>query len=38
MRLRTNTAALIIATAALASLCSAQSPGSPPERIDATFV
>jgi hypothetical protein len=39
MRLRINSgAALIMAIAALASLCMAQSPGSPPERIDATFV
>src|SRR5262249_53689448 len=39
MRLRINTAAvLIMATATLASLCRAQSPGSPPERIDMTFV
>src|SRR5437016_4632278 len=39
MRFTINTAAaLIMATATFASLCTAQSPGSPPERIDATFV
>ena len=30
-------AALIIATTMLASMCVAQSPGSPPDRIDLTF-
>jgi hypothetical protein len=39
MQLRINTAAaLIMATATLAGLCRAQSPGTPPDKIDVTFV
>jgi hypothetical protein len=39
MRLRINTVpALFIATCTLAALCGAQTPGSPPEKIDVTFV
>ena len=39
MRLRINRAVVLISAAAtLASLCNAQSPGSPPERIDVTLV